>query len=428
MPASAGHRCEPPMSDIPAPREGASLPAEGAGRLTRWRSSPLAFLMALTFINWIGFASWSALLNNYAKDAAGFTGLEIGILQSVREIPGFLAFTAMIFFLFMREQVLAYLSLVTLGIGVALTGLFPTFGGLMATTLIMSIGFHYYETSAQSLALQILPRAEAPRLLGRIAGATATAQLLAFGGNALAWKFVPNYTLLFVVAGTAAVVLTIVAVFYFKPFNGTVKQNKGFILRRRYWLYYCLTFMSGARRQIFTAFGGFLLVERFGYEVSAVASVLLVTYGINIFAGPWLGSLVQRLGERTTIMMENVSLIVVFVGYAAASHGIFGAMGGKVAGFLFIVDGVFFILTLAQRTYFQKIADPADISPTAAVAFTINHIAAVILPVTFGLIWIRDPAIVFVIGAGIACISLSLSFLVPRHPAPGRETVLARAP
>jgi hypothetical protein len=83
---------------------------------------------------------------------------------------------------------------------------------------------------------------------------------------------------------------------------------------------------------------------------------------------------------------------------------------------------------LAQRTYFQKIADPADISPTAAVAFTINHIAAVILPVTFGLIWIRDPAIVFVIGAALACVSLTLAFLVPRHPAPGRETVLVRAP
>lgn len=418
------------MSDIPAPREAASLPdaAPHASRLTFWRSSPLAFLMALTFINWIGFASWSALLNNYAKEAAGFTGLEIGILQSVREIPGFLAFTAVFLFMVLREQMLAYLSLVTLGIGVALTGLFPTFGGLMATTLIMSIGFHYYETSAQSLALQILPRAEAPRLLGRIAGATATAQLLAFGGNALAWQFVPDYTLLFLVAGIAAIVLTLAAAFYFKPFNGTVKQNKGFILRRRYWLYYCLTFMSGARRQIFTAFGGFLLVERFGYSVSAVASVLLVTYSINIFAGPWLGSLVQKLGERATIMMENVSLVVVFVGYAAASYGLFGALGGKVAGALFILDGVFFILTLAQRTYFQKIADPADISPTAAVAFTINHIAAVALPVTFGLIWIRDPAIVFVIGAGIACVSLSLAFLVPRHPAPGRETVLARAP
>jgi hypothetical protein len=172
------------------------------------------------------------------------------------------------------------------------------------------------------------------------------------------------------------------------------------------------------------AFGGFLLVERFGYDVSATATLLLATYGINTFMGPVLGGLVGRLGERATIRIENISLIAVFVGYALASHGHFAGWGVAVAGALFVVDGVFFTLTLAQRTYFQKIADPADIAPTSAVAFTINHIAAVFLPVTFGLLWIKDPAIVFYIGAGIATISLGLAFLVPRHPAPGAETVL----
>jgi hypothetical protein len=98
-----------------------------------------------------------------------------------------------------------------------------------------------------------------------------------------------------------------------------------------------------------------------------------------------------------------------------------------VAGALFVVDGVFFTLTIAQRTYFQKISDPADIAPTASVAFTINHIAAVAIPVTFGIIWISDPTIVFKIGAVIATASLCLAFLVPRHPEPGQETVFGPA-
>ncbi|KPF65561.1 hypothetical protein IP69_17900 [Bosea sp. AAP35] len=390
--------------------------------------SPTIFLMTLAFINWLGFASWTALLNNFAKEAAGFSGADIGILQSVREIPGFLAFTAIILFWFMREQVLAYVSLVTLGIGIALTGYHPTLGGLLLTTTIMSLGFHYYETAQQSLQLQLLPKAEAPRLLGRIAGASATAQLLAFGSIALIWRaFEPGYTVIFLVAGSLVVILSVLAFLAFPRFQGTVPQNKGFVLRRRYWLYYALTFMSGARRQIFMAFGGFLLVERFGYDVSATAMLLLATYGINTFMGPLLGSLVGRIGERATIQIENVSLIAVFVGYALASHGHFAGWGVFVAGALFIVDGVFFTLTLAQRTYFQKIADPADIAPTSAVAFTINHIAAVALPVTFGLIWLRDPAIVFYIGSAVATVSLGLAFLVPRHPAPGAETVMAPA-
>jgi hypothetical protein len=384
--------------------------------------------MVLAFVNWLGFASWSALLNNFAKEAAGFTGQDIGILQSVREIPGFMAFTAIILFWFMREQVLAYLSLITLGLGVAITGYFPSLGGLLFTTTILSLGFHYYETSQQALQLQLLPKAQAPRLLGRIAGASAAAQLIAFGSIALIWKlFQPGYVTVFLVAGLVSITLTLAAWLIFPRFEGAVPQNKGFVLRKRYWLYYALTFMSGARRQLFMAFGGFLLVERFGYDVTATATLLLVTYGINTFVGPILGQMIGRVGERITIQIENISLIMVFIGYALASHGHFAGWGAFVAGGLFIVDGIFFTLTLAQRTYFQKIADPADIAPTSAVAFTINHIAAVFLPVTFGLIWIRDPAIVFYIGAAVATVSLSLAFLVPRHPVPGQETVLSSA-
>lgn len=403
-----------------------SSSAPGRGLL----ASPASFLMVLAFINWFGYASWSALLNNFAKEAAGFTGQDIGILQSVREIPGFLAFTAIILFWIMREQMLAYLSLLALGLGIALTGYYPSLGGLLLTTTIMSLGFHYYETAQQSLQLQLLPKAEAPRLLGRIAGAAAVAQLLAFGSIALIWRTLqPSYAQVFLGAGLVTMAITAAAMLLFPRFQGEVPQNKGFVLRRRYWLYYALTFMSGARRQIFMAFGGFLLVERFGYDVAATATLLLVTYGINSFAGPLLGSLVGRIGERATIQLENVSLIAVFVGYALASHGLFGTTGGLVAGALFVVDGVFFTLVLAQRTYFQKIADPADIAPTSAVAFTINHIAAVVLPVTFGLLWIRHPAIVFYIGAAVATVSLTLSLLVPRHPAAGHETtLLAPAP
>ncbi len=389
------------------------------------RHSPTAFLMVLAFVNWLGFASWTALLNNFAKEAAGFSGQDIGVLQSVREIPGFLAFTAIVLFWFMREQILAYLSLLALGLGVAITGFYPTLGGLLLTTTIMSLGFHYYETSQQSLQLQLLPKAQAPRLLGRVAGASALAQLLAFGSIAVIWRvFQPGFISVFLTAGLLTITLTLAVWLIFPRFQGAVPQNKGFVLRRRYWLYYALTFMSGARRQIFMAFGGFLLVERFGYDVSATATLLLATYGINTFMGPVLGGLVGRIGERATIRIENISLIAVFIGYALASHGHFAGWGVAVAGALFVVDGVFFTLTLAQRTYFQKIADPADIAPTSAVAFTINHIAAVFLPVTFGLLWIKDPAIVFYIGAGIATISLTLAFLVPRHPAPGAETVL----
>ncbi|WP_029030824.1 MFS transporter [Salinarimonas rosea] len=396
------------------------MPSPAPSRLRAAAASPIVFLMTLAFVNWLGFASWQALLNNFAKDAAGFDGFQIGVLQSVREIPGFLAFTAAFLFMIMREQTLAYLSILMLGVGVALTGYLPSFWGLILTTTIMSVGFHYFETANQALSLQLLTKKEAPRGIGKIYGAAAAAQLVAYGGIAGAFLVMqPSYEVMYLVAGGATIGLGLLAMAGFRRFQGETRQNRGIVLRRRYWLYYALTFLSGARRQIFMAFGAFLLVERFGYEVSTLAQLLFLTCAVNVVAAPLLGRAIGRFGERATILAENMVLVVVFLGYAFTGSAL-------VAGALFVLDGVFFTLTIAQKTYFQKIGDPADIAPTASVAFTINHIAAVAMPVTFGVIWMSDPSAVFLIGAAIACGSLALAFLVPRHPDAGRETVLSR--
>jgi predicted MFS family arabinose efflux permease len=377
------------------------------------------FLRALHFINWLGFAGWNALLHNYTIEMAGFGWFEAGPTQTVREIPGFLAFTAIFWLLILREQVMAYASLVILGIGVALTGANPTLTGILLTTFVMSVGFHYFETINTSLQLQLLPKAQAPQLIGRIVSAGAMAQFIAYGGLAVAWwAGWQNYLYLYMLLGLACAILTMVAFFHFGRFEGAVPQRKKIVIRQRYWLYYALTFMSGARRQLFMAFGGFLLVKKFGFSVGDMALLMLITSASNTVFAPRLGRLVSAWGERNTITLENCVLICVFIGYAMTESA-------SLAAALFIIDGIFFTLTLAQKTYFQKIGDPADMAATAATAFTINHIAAVAIPVTFGLIGSVDYAMIFWLGAGIATVSLCLSFLVPTHPAPGNETVLA---
>jgi predicted MFS family arabinose efflux permease len=383
-------------------------------------ASPTAFLMTLAFVNWLGFAGWNALLHNFTVEKAGFNWAEAGLTQSVREIPGFLAFTAIYWLLWFREQTLAYAALIVLALGVALTGYFPSLIGVLITTFIMSVGFHYFETMNTSLQLQLLPKADAPRLMGRIAAAGAAAQFAAYGGLAIAWWMGwRDYIWLYGTLAAICTILTLLAIYRFGRYEGKVPQRKSFILRRRYWLYYVLTFMSGGRRQLFFAFGGFLLVKKFEFSVTDMSMLLLVTSSMSAIFAPRLGALIATIGERKTIMIENMVLLAVFIGYALTSSG-------KVAACLFVIDGIFFTLILAQRTYFQKIGDPADMAATASVAFTINHIAAVVVPVVFGTLGLIDPSIIFWLGAGIASISLALSFLVPLAPAPGNETVLQR--
>jgi hypothetical protein len=390
-----------------------------------------AFLMAITFVNWLAFASWAALINNFAVESAGFSFKDNGVMQSVREIPGFLAFTAIFFIAFMREQTFGYLSMVLLCLGVLITGYFPSMAGILITTSIMSVGYHYLETAQQSLALQLLPKETAAREMGKIQSANAAAQFVAYGGVAiLAFAGVNSFGHLFLIAGGAAMLLGLGVMTLFRRFDGPVAQRKEIVLRSRYWLYYALTFMSGARRQIFTAFAAFLLVKTFDYSIGQIALLMLVTSAINTVLAPKLGAFISVRGERLSIMIENVSLIGIFAGYALAANGTFGGAGVAVAGGLFILDGVFTTFTIAQKTYFQKIGDAADMAPTAAVAFTINHIMAVAIPVVFGLLAAArpDPSIIFWLGCLIASTSLGLAFLVPRHPEHGAETVFRAEP
>lgn len=391
----------------------ASDPATATG----WRS-PLMLLMVMAAAMQLSFAGWWNLVNNFAVQELHFTGKEIGIQQSIREIPGFLAFTAVYLLLLMREQTLAYISLACLGIGVAVTGYFPSAWGFYVTTLIMSIGFHYYETMAQSLSLQWLPKQTAAASMGKILAVGAGAQLVAYSLILLGWKtFGLTFETVFLISGATTIIVLAVLLIAFPKFREGVPQHKKLILRKRYWLYYALTFMAGARRQIFTVFAGFLMVERFGYDVHEVAGLFLINGAVNMVIAPKIGQMIVRIGERRALAVEYCGLFLVFVGYAFVTNA-------TVAAALYVIDHMFFGIAIAMKTYFQKIADPADIAPTAGVAFTINHIAAVVIPVAFGLLWLASPSAVFIAGAVMALCSLGLSRLIPDHPDVGREVVL----
>ncbi len=394
-----------------------------AHALPVWRR-PVALLFVMAMAMPIAFYAWYALLNNFVVEVADFDGADIGLLHTVREIPGFLAFLVIFIIIIIREQVFGLLSLVLLGVATAFTAWFPHLGGILVLTFLSSIGFHYYETVNQSLQLQWLPKEKAPQMLGWLMGAGSATSLVVFILIVLMWDTLGlTYNLVFMVAGLTTAGLALFCLFAYPQFESPTPQRKEMVLRKRYWLYYALQFMSGARRQIFMVFAGFMMVEKFGFEVHHLTGLYLINLVINMLAAPFLGKAVGFFGERRTLIFEYIGLFVVFLAYAGIYWFSWGVL---LAAILYVIDHILFGFALALKTYFQKIADPADIAPTAAVAFTINHIAAVFLPVLLGLLWIVSPGAVFFCAAGMAAISLALALLIPRHPEPGYETLLSR--
>tara|TARA_B100000470_G_scaffold44914_1_gene32858 strand:- start:90 stop:1262 length:1173 start_codon:yes stop_codon:yes gene_type:complete len=384
------------------------------------RKSPELLILLMTIGSGISWAVWLNLLNNFAIEEISFTGAEMGILQSLREIPGFLAFTVIFVLAFVKEQKLAYLSLAMLGVGVLITGLVEANMTFYLATIIMSIGFHYFETINGSLTLQWVDKDKTAEFLGRVIATRSAASIIAFSFIWILFQqFQMSYLFLYAIGGGVSVVLVLFCWRHFPLFPEKVTQTKKIILRKRYWLYYALQFMSGARRQIFVVFAGFLMVEKFNFTVAEISLLLIANAAINVVFAPKIGRLIQRFGERKSLIFEYVGLSLIFAGYAFVESSTF-------AVFLYIADHLLFSIAIALKTYFQKIADPADIASSAGVSFTINHIAAVFIPVLFGLVWLYSPSLVFLAGSGMAIISLLLAFNMPAKPASGNEVLIGK--
>ena len=362
------------------------------------------YLIVLTIASAVGLQAWRTLFNNFVVETVGLSGAQVGIIQSVREIPGFLALLTVYFILIIKEHHLSALSILFLGLGVALTGCLPSYSGIIITTLIMSAGFHYYETTNQSLTLQYFDKTKSPLVFGRQRRYAALANIAVGLFIYIAQPYLSYQQLYLLIGG----LLVAVGVWGFsrKPVDETLPlQHKKLILRRKYWLFYFLTFMSGARRQIFIAFAVFLLVKVFHFSLREVAVLFLVNNVINFYLSPLIARAIIRFGERKVLSLEYGSLVLIFIGYALVQSKLLAAG-------LYVLDHIFFNFAIAIRTYFQKIGAPRDIAPSMAVGFTINHLAAVVLPALGGLIWMVDYRLVFIAGAAMSLVSLAVAQLI----------------
>ena len=371
----------------------------------------LRFLAVMTAASMVGIQGYAILFNNFAVEMVGLDGKEVGIIQSVREFPGLLAFLAVFIMLVIREHRLSALSILLLGLGTGITGLFPSYFGLVGTTLIMSFGFHYFETTNQSLTLQYFSTGVAPLVFGRLRSLAAISSIAA---GVLIWLlglFV-DYRGIFLIIGSLVACAGVWGLCQQPTHESILPQRQRMIFRRKYFLYYFLTFLSGARRQIFMVFSMFLLVKLFHFSVREMTLLFVLNNVVGYLLNPLIGRAIVRFGERRISSIEYAGVILIFLTYAFTSSKL-------LVSIMYVTDSLLFNFSVAIRTYFQKVGDPQDTAASMAVGFTINHIAAVFLPALGGYLWMINYRFPFLIGAALGAVSLVTAqwMVVPKIPA-----------
>lgn len=382
------------------------------GDLYRDNRRTLVYLVVSNFLLYFGFRIWQAMFNNFAVEELGVGPASIGLIQALRELPGLLGFLLGFLALFLSEVRIMALSVILLGAGTFLTGQATSIPFLLASTLLMSIGFHFFYPSNSGVVLMTVTKEKAPKTLGQLSSLGAVAALAATATvYLLAGRW--GYRTLFMVVGGAVTLGGLLLLPMNKGGEGLPLRRR-VTLRREYWLYYALAFLMGSRRHIFTTFAIFLLVQNYGITVETTATPFLINSLVNTYAYQLVGKLVGTLGERLMLSVAFIILIVVFAGYAFATSL-------AVLFVLFVIDNVVFGFNLAVTTYFQKIAVTAEeITSNLSVEQTINHIAAIIVPIAGGTVWeLFGSQAPFLAGVGIAVVSLVLVQFIrtPAEPA-----------
>ncbi|MFQ5812654.1 MAG: MFS transporter [Anaerolineae bacterium] len=369
----------------------------------------LVYLIVSNFMLFFGFRVWQVMFNNFAVEEMGVGPASMGWIQAVRELPGLMGFLVGFLALFFSEVRIMALSVILLGVGTFLTGQATNIPFLLLSTLVMSFGFHFFYPSNNAVVLMVVEKQHTPRALGQLRSLGAIAALLATGSvYLLAERW--GYRLLFMAVGG---LITVGGLLLLPLSNaqGGLPPRRRIILRRRYWLYYVLSFLMGSRRHIFTTFAIFLLVREYGISVQTTAILFLVNSLINTYSLQLVGKLVGRLGERLMLSVSFGTLAFVFLGYAYVTYlpALF---------VLFMIDNILFGFNLALTTYFQKIAvTPEEVTSNLSVAQTINHIAAIVVPVMGGTVWkLFGSQAPFLAGIGIVLVSLALTQLIRTPP------------
>jgi predicted MFS family arabinose efflux permease len=382
------------------------------GDIFRENRRLLVFIILSNFLLNFGFQVWQTLFNNFAVEDLGAGPAAVGLIQAVREIPGLLGFVLAFLALYVSEVRIMSLSIILLGAGVLLSGQSQTIAFLLVATFIMSVGFHFFYPCSSAVVLMVMQKRDTARTLGNLGS---LGSIAAVAGTLLVLLTAASlgYRSLYFAVGLIVIVGGILLLVLFSGRPMGIPAGRKVTLRRRYWLYYSLSFLLGSRRHIFTTFAVYLLVRQYHVDVQTIALLFLVNSIVNVLTLHWTGQLVGRIGERLAMSVAFGSLALIFLGYAYVQNltVLFG---------LFILDNIIFGFNVALPAYFQKIAVTRDeITSNLSVEQAIQHIAAITVPLIGGIVWEKFGAQApFLFGVGIVLAGLVLAQQMRVQPSP----------
>jgi hypothetical protein len=362
------------------------------------------------------------ITTNFFEDNLGFTGPQFGYITAIREVPGFLLIFLTAIFYRVPLSKLTALALVLLAVGLAGFGLAVGFWTVAPWVILHSIGYHTVLQTQYALGMTLTNESRSGAVLGRLTAFSNGAAVIGMVAILILFQYdLISYGPAFVVIGSVALIGA-AAVYYFPHLrDGKVQQlaakRDPIVVRGSYRYYYYLTLLDGGRQQIFFSFGLWVLVHEYGLTVAGVSALLIVIRLLATVTSSWIGRMVDVHGERAMLSAVNFGYIAALGGYALVHNVV-------VAAACYVVYSIIFPLSsIGSATYLRKVAVDAEIAPSLAMGLSLQHAAAIVVPVATGVIL---NYVGFQVPFLIACVFAVFTIFVTRRLNPATQKSPAR--
>lgn len=354
----------------------------------------------------------SSFFNNFLNDTFHLTVTQRTILEIPREFPGFLVVFVSGGLIFLGDVRIAAVANIIAAIGMMGIGFLSRgYGTVIIWLTIYSMGQHLFMPMSNSIGMDLGKDEDVGKRLGRISSVNTAVFLIISLLTAIIFKNAKvNYRGAFMFSSITFVFSAII-IFSMVP-HKKKKNERKFVFKKEYKLFYILNILYGARKQIFITFGPWVLIKVFNQGVSTFAVLGFITAGLGIIFKPFIGFLIDKKGEKFVLSLEAILLILVCTIYAF-SKSFFDSIGkGQIALYFicgcFIADQMLASVSMARATYLKKIAlVPEDVSPTLSMGISIDHAVSMFVPFIGGAIWaLFGYKFVFIGGAMIALANL----------------------
>ena len=371
------------------------------------------FLCAIVLVG-ISGGIFETTFNNYLDDTFSIAADTRGMLEFPRELPGFLVAVLAGALFFLPETLVAAFAAFVVGLGMIGLALFGNgWGAMLCFMIVWSTGAHLMMPVRASISMDLAEESRRGRRLGQVAGAGVASAIIGCGLVWVVMRYLSaDYRVTFAAGGVSALVAGCVLMAMRLP--GAHLRRPKFIWRRRYWLYYVLAFLFGARKQVFITFGPWVLVKVFDQPAYIFAQLWIVSAVIGAFFQPALGRIIDRFGERKVLVADSLCVLLVCLGYGLSDRIGARSVALWVLYACYVVDHLLFGVNMARSTYLSKIAmESGHVAPTLSLGISINHAVSMSIPLLGGLLWVRHGhASVFYAAAGIAVLMFVFSLMV----------------